>query len=73
MISESKKFFKNCFWFSTLVSKESNLKRIYKLLEQVGANQVKMIPLGTNNKSSRIVAWTFFTEDEKQTWIKKRW
>tara|TARA_R110002096_G_scaffold16249_6_gene55614 strand:+ start:150 stop:1106 length:957 start_codon:yes stop_codon:yes gene_type:complete len=73
MISESKKFSKNCFWFSTLVSKESNLKRIYKLLEQVGANQVKMIPLGTNNKSSRIVAWTFFTEDEKQTWIKKRW
>ena len=73
MISESKKFSKNCYWFSTLVSKESNLKNIYKSLEQIGAKQVKMIPLGTNNKSSRIVAWTFLTNDEKEAWIKKRW
>jgi 23S rRNA (adenine1618-N6)-methyltransferase len=28
MVRESKKFGKNCFWFSTLVSKQSNLKRI---------------------------------------------
>ncbi|MBT7493578.1 MAG: 23S rRNA (adenine(1618)-N(6))-methyltransferase RlmF [Bacteroidetes bacterium] len=32
MIRESEKFSKNCYWFSTLVSKQSNLKGIYKYL-----------------------------------------
>ena len=36
MIRESVGFSKDCFWFSTLVSKESNLKGIYKALEKVG-------------------------------------
>lgn len=73
MISESKVFSKNCFWFSTLVSKASNLKKIYTSLDEIGASQVKTVPLGTNNKSSRIVAWTFLTADEKDAWVKKRW
>ncbi len=73
MIWESRRFSKNCFMFSTLVSKESNLKRIYKLLEKVEANQIKTIPMGTGNKSSRIVAWTFFSEEEQKDWVKTRW
>ena len=31
MIRESLEFSKNCYWFSTLVSKQSNLKGIFKL------------------------------------------
>ncbi len=73
MIRESKKFSKNCFWFSTLVSKQSNLKRIYKLLENIEANQIKRIPMGTGNKSSRIVAWTFLSTEEQKEWRKTRW
>jgi len=73
MIGESEKFSKNCFWFSTLVSKQSNLKGIYKLLETIEAKQVKTIPMGTGNKSSRIVAWNFLSKVEKKEWRESRW
>jgi len=73
MIRESKKISKNCYWFSTLVSKQSNLKGIYKLLEKIEANQIKTIPMGTGNKSSRIVAWTFLSREEQKEWRETRW
>ncbi len=73
MIRESEKFSKNCYWFSTLVSKQSNLKGIYKLLEKIEADQIKTIPMGTANKSSRIVAWTFLSREEQKEWRETRW
>jgi len=73
MIGESKEFSKNGYWFSTLVSKQSNLKGIYKMLENVEANQITTIPLGTGNKSSRIVAWTFLSLEEQKKWRETRW
>ncbi|RYJ43169.1 23S rRNA (adenine(1618)-N(6))-methyltransferase RlmF [Flavobacterium beibuense] len=73
MITESQKTAKNCYWFTTLVSKQSNLKGIYKALEHVGANVVKTIPMGTGNKSTRIVAWTFLNEKEQKEWRESRW
>lgn len=73
MIRESKKFSTNCFWFSSLVSKQSNLKRIYKSLDKYEASQVKTIPIGTGNKSARIVAWTFLTKEEQKVWRDSRW
>ena len=73
MIRESKEISKNCYWFSTLVSKQSNLKGIYKLLEKIEADQIKTIPMGTANKSSRIVAWTFLSREEQKEWRETRW
>lgn len=73
MIAESIQFGKNCFWFSTLVSKQSNLKGIYKALDSAKAVQVKTIPMGTGNKSTRIVAWSFLTKTEQQQWRETRW
>lgn len=73
MIRESEKFAKNCCWFSTLVSKQSNVQAIYKLLENTEAIQIKQIPMGTSNKSSRIMAWTFLTKEEQKEWRETRW
>ncbi len=73
MLRESKKFAKNCFWFSTLVSKQSNLKGINKSLEKSEAQQIFTIPMGTGNKSTRIVAWTFLSKEEQKEWVQKRW
>lgn len=73
MVAESKKIAKNCYWFSTLVSKQSNLKGIYKSLEDSKAVQVKTIPMGTGNKSSRIVTWTFLSKEEQKEWRETRW
>lgn len=73
MVIESKQFAKNVYWFSTLVSKQSNLKGIYKSLEKVGAVKTKTIPMGTGNKSTRIVAWTFLSKEEEKQWKETRW
>jgi 23S rRNA (adenine1618-N6)-methyltransferase len=73
MIQESKQFEKQCFWFTTLVAKEIHLKGIYKALEKIGAQQVQTIPMGTGNKTSRIIAWTFLTEVEQKQWKTDRW
>ena len=73
MVLQSKKFASNCFCFSTLVSKESNLKSIYHVLEQTEAFGVETIPMGQGNKVSRIVVWTFLTPDEQSKWKNTRW
>jgi 23S rRNA (adenine1618-N6)-methyltransferase len=73
MIRQSKQFATSCFWFSTLISKESNLKSVYEALKRVEAVDVKTILMGQGNKISRIAAWTFFTPEQQKEWIKRRW
>ncbi|NDI99437.1 23S rRNA (adenine(1618)-N(6))-methyltransferase RlmF [Flavobacterium sp. LaA7.5] len=73
MIQESKQFAANCFWFSTLVSKQSNLKGIYKALDALEVFDVKTILMGTGNKSTRIVAWTFLSKEEQKKWRETKW
>ena len=73
IINESKKYSKNCYWFSTLVSKQTNLKRTYKLIDKTGAYFIKTLPMGTGNKSTRIVTWTFLSKDEQVKWREERW
>lgn len=73
MILQSKKFAPNCFCFSTLISKESNLKSVYRTLEQVEAFGVETIPMGQGNKISRIVVWTFLSTEEQNKWKNTRW
>lgn len=59
LINESKMFAKNCFWFTCVVSKEKNLKRINKLLQQHKPTDVRLFANNTSNKANRIIAWTF--------------
>ena len=73
MIRQSKKFSSSCFWFSTLIAKQAHLKNMYKALRQVEALEVKTIPMGQGNKSSRILAWTFLPKEEQLKWKKSRW
>ncbi|MCX6305965.1 MAG: 23S rRNA (adenine(1618)-N(6))-methyltransferase RlmF [Bacteroidetes bacterium] len=73
MIRQSKFFAESCFWFSTLVSKQSHLKGFYLALEKEKAVEVKTIPMGQGNKSSRILAWTFLTQEQQGTWRSTHW
>ncbi len=73
MIKESAEFSKNCYWFTTLVSKKSNLKGIYKALNDLEVGQIKTIPIGTGNKNSRIIAWSFLSKEEQKEWRETRW
>jgi len=59
MISESSLFAKQCVWFTTLVSKASNLPLVYRELKKVQATTVKTVEMAQGQKQSRFVAWTF--------------
>ena len=73
MILQSKIFAANCIYFSTLISKASNLKSVYKTLGQAGAFAVETIAMGQGNKISRIVVWTFLNTAEQNKWKYSRW
>jgi len=73
LIRESKVYATNCYWFSTLVSKQSNVKGIQKALKTAEATEIKTIPMGTGNKSSRIIAWTFLSKEAQKKWKLSRW
>lgn len=73
MIRQSRQFKNNCFWFSSLISKQSNLKSIYEALEKAEAFEVKTLPMGQGNKTSRIVAWTFLDKEQQKEWKNSRW
>jgi 23S rRNA (adenine1618-N6)-methyltransferase len=57
MIYESAKYPMQCFWFTTLVSKQSHLSSIYKTLNKVNAVAVK--PSIWLKAKKMIIAWTF--------------
>jgi 23S rRNA (adenine1618-N6)-methyltransferase len=69
MIRESKKFADSCCWFTTLISKESNLPSVNQALKNSGAAEVKTIPMGQGNKVSRMVAWTFLKPEQRLKWF----
>lgn len=73
MIHQSRQFATSCFWFSTLISKESNLKSVYKVLGESKAVDIETIPMGQGNKISRIVAWTFLGKAQQKEWIRRSW
>jgi len=73
MIFQSRQFVTSVYWFSALISKESNLKSAYDALKKAEAAEVKTIPMGQGNKISRIIAWTFLTSEQQKAWIMRRW
>jgi len=73
MIKESILISNTCFWFSSLVSKSSNLLRIYYELGIAKAVEVKTIEMKQGNKISRIVAWTFLNTAQQKEWRISRW
>lgn len=73
MIAESVLFKSQCFWFSSLVSKSSNLPFIFKALEGAGPYEVRQLEMAQGQKISRFVAWTFLSPEEQLQWAAKRW
>ena len=50
-----------------------DLKPIIKALTAAKVAELRNIPMGTGNKTSRVVAWTFMTQEKQEEWIKNRW
>lgn len=73
MIDQSVDFSSRCLWFTSLVSKKENLPAIYWALKQINVKDVRTIDMSQGQKSSRFVAWTFFTQQEQIEWAEKKW
>ncbi|MFH1120119.1 MAG: 23S rRNA (adenine(1618)-N(6))-methyltransferase RlmF [Bacteroidota bacterium] len=73
MIRQSRQFSGSCFWFSTLVSKQTHLKSAMEGLKKADAVDVQTLPMGQGSKISRVVAWTFLDKEQQRTWINARW
>ncbi|HCX20989.1 MAG: 23S rRNA (adenine(1618)-N(6))-methyltransferase RlmF [Flammeovirgaceae bacterium] len=72
-VRQSSKFAKSCFWYSTLVSKDANVKSVYQALSKYQPEQVQSIQMGQGNKVSRLVTWTFLTLEQQKQWRLNRW
>ena len=73
IVEESKEFKESTLWFTSLVSKSDNLAGIYFALKKAGAVSVKTMNMAQGNKTSRIVAWTFLTENQHIQWSLNKW
>lgn len=73
LIDESAQIPDQVLWFSTLVSKASNLPEIQQRLKKIGAFEVRVVQMGQGQKQSRFVAWTFHDAAEQAIWRTQRW
>ena len=72
MIAESVRIPTSCLWFTTLVSKAANLPTVYRALKSAGVQDSRTIDMAQGQKKSRIVAWTYLTERQRQSWRNSR-
>ncbi|WP_133012323.1 23S rRNA (adenine(1618)-N(6))-methyltransferase RlmF [Marinomonas flavescens] len=73
MIKESVHYSDRCFWFTSLVARQSNLDAIYRTLKEVGARQIKTIEMAQGQKISRFVAWSFLQDSQIDYWQDNYW
>ena len=64
MAKESQDFAEHVGWFTSLVSKSENIKPLQLLLTQLGVAQMRIIEMSQGQKSTRILAWRFNTDEE---------
>lgn len=72
MVAESAQRKKQVLWFTALVSKEESLPEIYEALRAANTPRVETIDMAQGQKKSRIVAWTFFKENDAKDWVGAR-
>ncbi|MDF1667918.1 MAG: RlmF-related methyltransferase, partial [Planctomycetota bacterium] len=67
MIHESKNYSKQCLWFTTLISKKSNLGPLKQLLSQIKVEEQRVVDISHRQRQSRL-AWTFLSRSEQREW-----
>ena len=73
MVQESARRPRASYWFTSLVSKKETLPGVYRALQTAGATTVRTIEMAQGQKKSRLVAWTFLSPVQQETWRKTRW
>ena len=73
LIAESARLHDSCLWFTSLVAKSENLPAIRAALQQARVRESRTLELRQGQKTSRILAWTFFAPPEREAWRAERW
>lgn len=71
LIEESTAYGPQVRWFTTLVSKASNLPPLLALLKRVKALEVREVAMGQGQKQSRFLAWTFQPLEQRKRQAQK--
>ncbi|MCW3148527.1 23S rRNA (adenine(1618)-N(6))-methyltransferase RlmF [Stutzerimonas stutzeri] len=61
------------YWFSTLVSKGSNVAPLQARLRRLGAREIRTVNMAQGQKRSRFVAWTFLDDEQRAQWRALHW
>ena len=73
MIEQSATIPKRVMWFTSLVSKADNLVHLEAALKKAKVTESKILPIAHGQKQSRILAWTFLSNGEKDKWRRDHW
>jgi 23S rRNA (adenine1618-N6)-methyltransferase len=73
MIRESAQIATQVYWFSTLIAKSEHLADVRKQLQQIDAQDVRVVAMAQGNKQSRFVAWTLLDATQREAWRSARW
>lgn len=69
MILESALYHSQVLWFTCLVSKKDHLFKLTSLCKKVKAAEFRVIEMAQGQKTSRMLAWTFFPPDARRKWL----
>ncbi len=68
MIEESVAVSTVCVWFTTLLSKNDSVAPLRRALDVVNPREVRVINMHHGNKVTRIVAWSFMSQQQRRAW-----
>jgi len=68
LVSQSVQLPTHCYWYTSLISKESTLKHVLSALKKVQPVALHTVNMSQGQKNSRLVAWTFLSEREQRNW-----
>lgn len=73
MINESLEFSQQVYCFTSLVSKKESIPPLNKLLARLGATKVDVVSTRQGQKVSRLLAWSFLTDQQRHAWFKQKY
>lgn len=69
MAAESAEVAMQVCWFTTLVSKASNVQPLHARLKTLGVTVVRTLDMSQGQKRSRFVAWTYLDGMQRKQWL----
>ncbi len=73
MIRESIAYRAQCLWFTSLVSRATNLPLLREVLVEAGVAESQELIMTQGQKQSRVLAWTWLKPKVRRDWAAARW